>query len=112
MWSIFSSVQLGFHRLFSLYAGIKVFVGEISVNNVSLGNSIQLSNLGFFNKCKYFFQWFVVHRNAGQMKIRLVTLEERAVRGKYKNLGQWPRKGIGGEKMGWQHQIVKFGSWF
>lgn len=46
------------------------------------------------------------------MKIRLVTLEERAVRGKYKNLGQWPRKGIGGEKMGWQHQIVKFGSWF
>lgn len=48
MWSIFSSVQLGFHRLFSLYAGIKVFVGEISVNNVSLGELYTALKFGIF----------------------------------------------------------------
>lgn len=48
MWSIFSSVQLRFHPLFSLYAGIKVFVGEISVNNVSLGELYTALKFGIF----------------------------------------------------------------
>lgn len=46
-----------------------------------------------------FFQWSVVCKNAGQMKIRLITLEGKgSEREKDKNIGQWLREGIGREK--------------
>lgn len=58
-------------------------------------NSVQFLNLEFslnLNICP------VVCKNASQIKVMLVTLEERAVRGKDKRLGLWLRKVIRGDR--------------
>lgn len=48
MWSIFDENPAEQNWLFSLYAGINVFVSEISVNNVSLGELYTALKFGIF----------------------------------------------------------------